>query len=144
MGLGARIQHHRRRLGLTQDQLADRSGVPKVNISALEVRDSDRTKFAIPLARAMGLTVEQLTNPSYEGEPDPSAAALVEKIARLKPGHRSTVMTLIDSFIESYAPAYNGENDMRDVIHLERENKDGEQKFAGAGRDPVAAQKGRR
>lgn len=60
MPLGSQIKHHRLRLGLTLEQLSSLSGVELGTISALEVRDSCRSKFASAIARAFGMTVEEL------------------------------------------------------------------------------------
>lgn len=72
MALGKQIKNHRNARKLTLDQLSEMSGVDIGTISALENRDSVRSKYAIALAAAMGMTVEQLeTLPSedfIEGE----------------------------------------------------------------------------
>lgn len=60
MPLGSQIKHHRLRLGLTLEQLSSLSGVELGTISALEVRDSSRSKFASAIARALGMSVEEL------------------------------------------------------------------------------------
>lgn len=69
MALGASIRKHRERLGWTLEALSERSGVDIGTISALETRDSRRTQYAQALARALGLTVDQLygAHPSNEG-----------------------------------------------------------------------------
>jgi hypothetical protein len=60
MALGKNIKRHRQARGLTLEQLSDMSGVDLGTIGALEVRDSTRSKYASALAKAMGLSVEQL------------------------------------------------------------------------------------
>ncbi|MCP1679435.1 transcriptional regulator with XRE-family HTH domain [Kerstersia gyiorum] len=45
---------------MTLEQLEARSGVPVGTISALEVRDSMRSSYALPLAKALGLSLEEL------------------------------------------------------------------------------------
>ena len=60
MALGKNIRHYREGLGLTLEQLSDRSGVDVGTISALENRDSKRSQFATAIARALGMSTEQL------------------------------------------------------------------------------------
>ena len=60
MALGNQIRLLRKRAGLTLEQLSEMSGVEIGTINALENRDSVRSKYAGPLAKAFGLTIEQL------------------------------------------------------------------------------------
>jgi len=60
MALGSNIRRHRLAKGLTLDQLADLSGVDTGTISALEMRDSSRSKYAPALARGLGMTMDAL------------------------------------------------------------------------------------
>lgn len=60
MAVGKRIRHYREKLGWTLEELETRSGVAVGSISALENRDSSRSKFFSAIASAFGLTVEQL------------------------------------------------------------------------------------
>lgn len=76
MALGARIKHYRDQAGLTLEELSERSGVEVGTISALENRDSTRSKFALPLAAALGLTLEQLLD-------DRGAAPALPRSARV-------------------------------------------------------------
>jgi phage repressor protein C with HTH and peptisase S24 domain/DNA-binding XRE family transcriptional regulator len=62
MGLGKQIKHYRTKAGLTLAQLAELSDVDTGTIGALEVRDSSRSQFFPSLAKAFGLTVEQLAD----------------------------------------------------------------------------------
>jgi phage repressor protein C with HTH and peptisase S24 domain len=62
MGLGKRIAHYRAKAGLTLEQLEDLSGVATGTIHALEKRDSARSQFFPALAKAFGLTMEQLAD----------------------------------------------------------------------------------
>lgn len=66
MALGKQIKFYREKLNLTLEQLEERSGVGVGTISALEVRDSVRSKYAPTIAAAMGLTVEQLLDESRD------------------------------------------------------------------------------
>ena len=53
----------REALGWTLDELSTRSGVDIGTISALEVRGSQRSKYAPAIAKALGRTLEELTSP---------------------------------------------------------------------------------
>lgn len=66
MALGRQIKKQRERLGWTLEVLSDRSGVDVGTISALEVRDSQRTKYAAAIAAAFNLTMEELEDPSTD------------------------------------------------------------------------------
>lgn len=66
MALGSRIRYYREKAGFTLDQLSERSGVEVGTISALEIRDSSRSKFASAIAAALGMTVEMLENESQD------------------------------------------------------------------------------
>lgn len=71
MALGAQIKFHRDRLGLTLEQLSDRSGVEVGTISALENRDSSRSQFVSAIARGLGMSVEELEGEG-SGSPPPT------------------------------------------------------------------------
>jgi len=60
MALGKRIRYLRDRLGWTLEQLAERSGVDVGTISALEVRDSARSKYARQIAAGLGVSLDEL------------------------------------------------------------------------------------
>lgn len=60
MSLGKNIKILRERHGLTLEQLSEKSGVDVGTISALEVRGSSRSKYAMPLAAALGVTLDAL------------------------------------------------------------------------------------
>lgn len=78
MALGNQIKKYRQRTGLTLEALEEISGVDVGTISALERRDSRKTKYARAIARAFGLTVEQLEDEEREHEvrlAQPGAAA---------------------------------------------------------------------
>lgn len=66
MSLGKQIRFHRQNADLTLEELSDRSGVEVGTISALENRDSKRSQFAPKIAAALGMTVEQLLDESYD------------------------------------------------------------------------------
>lgn len=62
MALGAQISKYRELAGWTLENLAERSGVDVGTLSALENRNSTRSKFAIQIAQAFGMTVEMLAD----------------------------------------------------------------------------------
>jgi len=64
MALGKQIKQYREKLGWTLQQLSEASDVDVGTIFALEKRDSTRSKFFIPLAKAFGLTLEELSDES--------------------------------------------------------------------------------
>lgn len=66
MALGKQIRLHRERLQLTLEGLSDKTGVDIGTISALENRDSQRSKFASRIAAGLGLTLEQLEDESFD------------------------------------------------------------------------------
>lgn len=68
MAFGRQIRRYRTGLGMTLEQLSDRSGVEVGTISAAENRDSTRMEVtaAVSIANALGLTVEQLDDPGTD------------------------------------------------------------------------------
>lgn len=72
MALGKNIRLYRGRRGWTLAQLSDQSGVDIGTISALEVRASVRSKFASSIAKALGMSVEELEADAPEIGPAPS------------------------------------------------------------------------
>ncbi len=74
MALGSQIRHYREKAKLTLEQLSERSGVDVGTISALENRDSSRTKYASAIAHGLGMTVEMLEAENQDYEPKLTAA----------------------------------------------------------------------
>ncbi|MCL2656847.1 MAG: XRE family transcriptional regulator [Betaproteobacteria bacterium] len=62
MATGNQIRHYREKLKLTLEELSAISGVEIGTISALENRDSERSKYFDAIAKAFGLTIEQLAD----------------------------------------------------------------------------------
>jgi transcriptional regulator with XRE-family HTH domain len=60
MGMGKEIRRLRLARGWSLPDLEEKSGVAVGTISALEVRDSERSKYYPVLAKALGVSVEQL------------------------------------------------------------------------------------
>lgn len=67
MGLGKEIRRQRLAKGWTLEKLEEESGVAVGTISAIETRDSMRSQYFPQLARALGMTVEQLQLPEAAG-----------------------------------------------------------------------------
>jgi len=77
MALGKQIKKYRLAHGWTLEELSDRCDVEVGTISALEVRDSKRSEKAPAIAKALGLSLEQLLDEST----DWTAVALVRAIS---------------------------------------------------------------
>lgn len=75
MALGNNIRFHRERLKWTLEKLSERSGVDVGTISALEIRNSGRSKYAAQICAALGFTVEQLSDETFDWEGFQAAAA---------------------------------------------------------------------
>ena len=78
MSLGKNVRKLREARGWEQKDLALASGVSNGTISAIEVRDSKRSAVAPALARALGVTLEQLMSDDMDAlitAPTPSALA---------------------------------------------------------------------
>jgi transcriptional regulator with XRE-family HTH domain len=71
MATGKQIKFYREKLGWTLQVLSDESGVDLGTIAALELRDSSRSKYFTDLAKALGLTLDQLTDTSNIYTPNP-------------------------------------------------------------------------
>lgn len=107
MALGKQIRKYRIQLDWTLEQLEEKSGVPTGTISALEVRDSSRSKFAPALANAFGLTVEQLLDESVNWldrrqqnvEPAPDIQRQVPVISWITAGKWAEVIDIYQSGI---------------------------------------------
>jgi phage repressor protein C with HTH and peptisase S24 domain len=90
MGLGKTIREVRQALGWTLEKLEEESGVAVGTISALENRDSSRSQYFPQLAKAMGLTMEQLAHPNlidYDAAGRPHLG-IAGTLARAQAGHR--------------------------------------------------------
>ena len=60
MAIGKNIRYHRERLNKTLEYVSERSGVDIGTISALENRDSSRSKFFPAIAKGLGMTFDEL------------------------------------------------------------------------------------
>lgn len=77
MSLGKQIKKYRLAQGWTLEELSDRCDVEVGTISALEVRDSKRSEKGPAIAKALGLSLEQLLDEST----DWTSVALVHAIS---------------------------------------------------------------
>lgn len=62
MAVGKQIKHYREKAGWKLKELSARCDVDVGTISALEIRDSARSEFFQGIAKAFGLTLEQLAD----------------------------------------------------------------------------------
>lgn len=74
MATGNNIRIYRKQLGMTLAELSDASGVDLATISALEQRDSRSSRHFGPIARAFGLSLEQLSAESGSVPTKPTKA----------------------------------------------------------------------
>lgn len=93
---GARLRLARQAREFSQQQLAGMAGVSRQAVSAVEAGLSDPSlRVALALARALGLTVEELFGPAI-----PAPVVPVRPLAPLgKPGARVSIAPLADSFV---------------------------------------------
>jgi putative molybdopterin biosynthesis protein len=93
---GARLRLARQARGLSQQQLAGVAGVTRQAVSAVESGHSDPSlRVALGLARALGMTVEELFGPGDPGDP-----VLARPVAAVNgPGSRVALATVGDTFV---------------------------------------------
>ena len=93
---GARLRLARQARGLSQQQLAGVAGVTRQAVSAVESGHSDPSlRVALGLARALGMTVEELFGPGDLGDP-----VLAQPVAAVNgPGSRVALATVGDTFV---------------------------------------------
>ena len=93
---GARLRLARQARGLSQQQLAGVAGVTRQAVSAVESGHSDPSlRVALGLARALGMTVEELFGPGDLGDP-----VLAQPVAVVNgPGSRVALATVGDTFV---------------------------------------------
>ncbi|WP_427183556.1 helix-turn-helix domain-containing protein [Bordetella bronchialis] len=130
MALGKKIRALREGRGWTLEQLSDASGVEVGTISALEVRDSQRTKFAGALAAALGVALDDLVSdgevqvaaPAHPGRSGEAAWPFTASIAdfeKLRPADRKALDKTLTAFISGALARYELEEMKRDrpAIH---------------------------
>ena len=93
---GTRLRLARQARGLSQQQLAGMGAVTRQAVSAVESGHSDPSlRVALALARALGLTVEELFGPG-----DPADPVLAQPVAPVGgEGSRVTLATIGDTFV---------------------------------------------
>jgi putative molybdopterin biosynthesis protein len=93
---GTRLRLARQARGLSQQQLAGVAGVTRQAVSAVESGHSDPSlRVALALARALGMTVEELFGPGDPGDP-----VLARPVAPVSgPGSRVALATVGDTFV---------------------------------------------
>ena len=93
---GARLRLARQARGLSQQQLAGVAGVTRQAVSAVESGHSDPSlRVALGLARALGMTIEELFGPGDLGDP-----VLAQPVAAVSgPGSRVALATVGDKFV---------------------------------------------
>jgi len=93
---GTRLRLARQARGLSQQQLAGVAGVTRQAVSAVESGHSDPSlRVALGLARALGMTVEDLFGPGDLGDP-----VLARPVAPVSsPGSRVALATVGDTFV---------------------------------------------
>jgi len=93
---GARLRLVRQARGFSQQQLARMAGVSRQAVSAVEAGHSDPSlRVALALARALGVTAEELFGPG--NTPPPVAARPVAPLG--PPGARVSLAPIGDSFV---------------------------------------------
>jgi putative molybdopterin biosynthesis protein len=93
---GTRLRLARQARGLSQQQLAGVAGVTRQAVSAVESGHSDPSlRVALGLARALGMTVEELFGPGEPGDP-----VLARPVAPVSaPGSRVALAAVGDTFV---------------------------------------------
>jgi transcriptional regulator with XRE-family HTH domain len=95
MTIGTRVRAARKKRGMTQKQLADKSGISQSTLSALETGDSSGSYNLVAIASALG------EDPVYleTGRTDAAEGAqLAQRIAQLTSAQRQAVKAVIDSY----------------------------------------------
>lgn len=91
--LGARIQAHRRRMGLSQEQLAERLGVSRQAVSKWELDESlPELDKALALCRVFGVSADMLLQGCEEPRPACPAGAAPQR--RLMPAFGAALVVL--------------------------------------------------
>lgn len=105
MALGKQIKRYRELLGWTLESLSEKSRVDVGTISAMENRDSQRSKYAAPLAKALGLTLDQLldestTYTSNFGGGNRALSKIVPQSGQSKPSTMAEALQTIEQLVQ--------------------------------------------
>lgn len=115
MSLGERVRYYREKREWTLEDLADKSGVDIGTINALENRRSQRSKFTADLARAFGLSIEQLLDETRDWLAGaPGAASNVHAVHEPRSRYRATRWLFSDDLFEALQ-----HKKKRDLDHVE-------------------------
>lgn len=102
--LGQRIAEQRKRLGLTQQQLADTLGIAQQTLAHYEVGRLRVAAALLPqLSQELGLSLEELLGESTKGKhgPAPRLQAQVARIGTLPRSKQRMLLDMIDAAIQS-------------------------------------------
>lgn len=106
MAIGKRIKYYREQLGWTLEEMSSRCGVEIGTISAIENRDSDRSKYFGAIAKAFGLTIEQLSDIGTDWLSGPSVSGkdISQPAAALTP-RQQALLGLFEGLTDSQKDA---------------------------------------
>lgn len=91
---GKKLRALREQKGLTLNQLSDLCGVDPGTISAIELRDSSRSKYLVPIAKALGTTLEELSGTTqYDKTPINTEHKVEKPHAEYKTGNTVDIKT---------------------------------------------------
>jgi transcriptional regulator with XRE-family HTH domain len=97
VALGQRIAEHRKAMGLTQQQLADSLGIAQQTLAHYEVgRLRVAAALLPPIAKALGLSLEEVFGEASKASKRGPAPKLQEQIERIGTLPRSKQRMLID------------------------------------------------
>jgi len=96
--IGFNIKRKRETLGLSQQNLADKSGISKAQISRLESgkQDNPQIKTLIPIATALGVSIEELT---YGENIPASSMFLLQALDKLPDDDKNTIRKTLRAMI---------------------------------------------
>ena len=98
VNMGRRIAEQRRRLGLTQEELAERAGMASQNISTAELgKKALRPGSIVKLSRALGISTDYLLTGQRNVV---DYAAINEKLGKVSPQEYDKIMRMIDILLE--------------------------------------------
>ena len=103
---GSRLKQLREAAGLSQRELARQLGQDQSNIRFWETTGKHpRSDVLIPMAKALGVTVEQLLgqpNPSHASALGGRARQLFEAVSRLPRRQQAKMLDILESFVREY------------------------------------------